>query len=135
VGQVDEDLDIDLGELTLITAGAVIDAAQFRPPVLRLVLVVTATDAETETRQLSPRLGNRLCVVASRFTQSQLAEARHVLDSHATQWQLLTWGRGVDEQRQPFLFATPFRVITELADWADDLPTGLVRFDPVFAPA
>jgi hypothetical protein len=56
------------------------------------------------------------------------------LDRHATQWHLLTWGLGLGERAQAFLFATPFRVIAGLADW-DDLPTGLVRLDPVFAPA
>ncbi len=126
--------DPDLGDLE--SSGALVTLVAFRPSADQIVVVVAATDIDAVTRKLAPQLPNRLCVVESRFTRAQLGNVRNVLTTHWRDWRLEKFAiGGADEQAQPFADAAPFRVTTELAQWADTLPAGLLRLYPLLLPA
>jgi hypothetical protein len=122
-------LHYHIGDLE--SSGAMVTRVIFRPSADQEVLVVAATDIDVVTRQLSPRLPKQLCVVRSRFTREQLDKVGDVLHDHRHDWRLESFGLGsADEHAQPYTTAEPIRVTTEMADWADTLPDGLLRLRP-----
>ncbi|MFC6155879.1 hypothetical protein [Kribbella jiaozuonensis] len=116
-------------------SGPIIHITIFRPSADQEVLVVAATDVDAVIRQLSPKLPGQLCVVPSRFTRAQIDEVYDVLHARWRDWRLETFGTGSDDQAQPYIPATMFRVTADLAEWVDALPEGLVRLEPTLVPA
>jgi len=55
--------------------GAVVAVTVFRPDPGQEVLVVAAADPAAAEAWLRPRLGKRLCVVASKWTTPELGES------------------------------------------------------------
>jgi len=127
------ELDFDLGDLQ--ASGAIVDQVIFRPSPDQEVLVVAAGDVDQVIRRLSPKLPDQLCVVPSRFTRAQIDELYDVLHAHWQAWRLESFGTGADAQAQPFVMVEPFRVTAEMAEWADTLPSGLLRLRPAISPA
>jgi hypothetical protein len=87
------------------------------------------------TRELSAKLPRQLCVVPSRFTRAQLDQVGDVLLARWREWRVESFCTSVDGQAQPYINAEPFRVTAEMAEWADNLPEGLLRLNPALIPA
>ncbi len=128
-----ENLDVDPGDL--LTSGAAVTLAQFRPGPDQLVIVVAAADEEAVEAWLRPQLGPRLCVVRSRWTRAQLDAAYAVLRDKWGDWTADTFGEGTDDDGQAYLETRLFRVLPEMANWAAGLPDDLLRVSPVLTPA
>jgi hypothetical protein len=89
-GHDDKNLHYDPGDL--IDSGAAVAMTTFRPSEDQAVLVIAATDRDAVEARLRPQLGQRLCVVASRWTKAELDGVRAHLDAHHEQWNLLQLG-------------------------------------------
>lgn len=123
----------DLGDLW--DTGAAVSVAIFSPGADRTVVVVAAADQPAVERQLRPQLGERLCVVPSRWTKDQLDGARDVLQEHVREWGLGMFDRGCRADGQASVHVMLFRVLPSMAAWAAGLPAGLLEVEPVLAPA
>jgi hypothetical protein len=128
-----DNLNIDIGDLT--ETGAAVAVTTFRPGPRQLVLVVAANDPEAVEGWLRPQLGQRLCVVASRWTPEELRTVREHVSGHWDQWGL--YGAGVvnDHEGQPQVVARLARLLPEIAQWAAPLPEGILQLNPWLAPA
>ena len=113
--------------------GAATMVAVFRPGPNQAVLVVTAVDIAAVEAQLRPRLRDRLCVVASRWTREQLDEVTGQVRDRAERWGVHGTGRSCDERAQPFVTVELVRVTDEIASWAETQPA-VVEFDPCLTP-
>lgn len=131
-GQRDENLEFDLGDLE--TTGAAVTFALFRPSPDQTVLVVAARDPAAVEAHLRRQMGDRLCVVPSRWTKAQLDDTLNYLHARLKQWGIYEIGQGVDEHAQAFIGAKLVRVTSEIAHWADQRPHGLVTLDPWLTP-
>ncbi len=130
-GQSPDDMIFDLGELEGAEA---IMVSIFRPDPDRAVLVVATTDIAVVEAQLRPQLGDRLCVVASRWTREQLAEMHEHLWARSEPWSVYETGFSCDEQAQAVMSAKLVRVTDEIASWADSQPAGLITLEPCLTP-
>ena len=126
-------LTFDLGDLQ--DTGAAVSVVIFRPGPGQTVLVVAASDPAAVESRLRPQLGSRLCVVRSRWSKDQLQQASAALQQHIHEWTIRSVGHGAAEDGQASVEAQVLRVRPELAEWAADLPEGLLRISPVLAPA
>ncbi|HZC52334.1 MAG TPA: hypothetical protein VE441_07545 [Mycobacterium sp.] len=132
-GVLDRDgMEFDLGDLE--DTGAAVTVVIFRPSADHEVVVVTATDIAAVEARLRPQLGDRLCVVPSRWTRAQLDQAREHLTAMADRWGIYQLGPHCDEQAQATMTATLVRVTDEIADWVVTQPGGLVSLDPRLIP-
>jgi hypothetical protein len=126
------EVDLDLGDLT--GTGAATAVVIFRPSKDHEVLVVAATDSAAVESRLRPHLGQRLCVVPSRWAKRELDEVdKHVSINHE-QWRVYSWGQACDEAGQTHFRIETVRVTREIAEWAVSLPDGLVALDPFLVP-
>lgn len=132
-GQVHENVQFDVGDLE--ATGAAVTLVLFRPSDDRTVLVVAASDRAAVEAQLRPQLGERLCVVPSRWTKTQLDDAFDYIRARLPQWGIYTAGPRVDEHAQASIHAGLVRVTPEIARWANDRPRGLVALEPWLRPA
>jgi len=107
----------------------------FRPGAGQAVLVVAAAAPEAVEARLRPQLGQRLCVVPSRWTKAQLDDVTSQLHQRLGQWNLSTLGRTSAVDGQALISAHLFRVLPEIAAWARPLPPGIVAFKPWLLPA
>lgn len=126
------DLDFDLGDLE--STGAAVTVVIFRPGLDQAVLVVAASDVAAVETRLRPQLGERLCVVPSRWTRAQLDEARRHLMAMQERWRIYMHGPQCDEFAQPTMAVTLVRVTDEIAAWVERQPAGLVSLDPCLKP-
>lgn len=131
-GHARENLDFDSGDL--VTTGAAVTFVLFRPSDDQTVLVVAAGDPAAVEAQLRPQLGDRLCVVASRWTKAQLDDAFGHLRARFKPWQIYKAGPQVDEDAQASIGANLVAVTGEIATWANDHPPGLVSLEPWLTP-
>ena len=106
----------------------------FRPGPNQAVLVVAAVDIAAVEAQLRAQLGDRLCVVASRWTREQLDAVTRYLWERAQQWGVYETGHTCDEQAQTIVNVQLVRVTAEIASWADTQPAGLIVLKPWLAP-
>lgn len=107
----------------------------YRPGPHQTMLLLAAADEVAVERHLRPQLGARLCVIPSRWTKAQLDHATSVLLEHMAEWLLITFGLAADEQGQRAIFTRLVRVLPGMAQWAADVPDGLLKMNPVLAPA
>lgn len=131
-GRYTENLDFDLGDLE--SSGAAVTTVIFRPSENQAVLVVAAADIAAVEAALRPQLPDRLCVVPSRWTRTQLDQAHMHIRAMSEQWGIYESGPHCDEQAQATITAALMRVTDEIADWAAAQPEGLVEFHPCLAP-
>lgn len=106
----------------------------FRPDPERSVLVVAATDIPAVEAQLRPQLGDRLCVVASRWTRRQLDHMHEYLWARSESWGVYETGFSCDEQAQAVMITKLVRVTDEIASWADNQAAGLITLKPCLTP-
>lgn len=114
---------------------SVVTVTVFRPGQDQEVLVVAATDTGAAEAWLRPRFGDRLCVVASRWTTEELEAVRAHLDARHRAWKLVGLGQSTSEDGQACIAARLTLVLPEIASWAASLPTGIVSLDPWLMPA
>jgi hypothetical protein len=132
VGQKDEHINPDLRDL--VASGKAVTVAIFRPSPYQAVYVVAATDAEAVESVLRPQLNSRLCVVASRWSRSYLDEIRAHLLARMQDWTVQRIGEGVDELAQACISAGSMRVMPDMAEWAQDIDTDVLRLEPSLLP-
>lgn len=127
-----DNLDLDLGDLQ--TSGAAVAVTIFRPGPTQAVLVVAAADVDAVAAILRPQLPDRLCVVASRWTRSQLDEVRGYFVGNLREWGVELVSDQVDHRAQPSIRVDLLRVTPALAEWAAALPDGLLELAPYLTP-
>jgi len=119
----------------LLNTGAAVTVVTFRPSIDQTVVVVAATDTKAVEAHLRPQLGNRLCVVSSRWTRAQLDQIRRHFTDRWDELGVETVGEHADEYAQPSIEVQLLRVTDELADWADTLPDAILKMTPSLVPA
>jgi hypothetical protein len=122
----------DLGDLR--ETGAAVGARVFRPGPDQAVLVVAAADPDAVEARLRPQLGERLCVVTSRWTAAELEAVRGHLAARHAAWHLLRLGSKTSDEGQGCINASPSRVLPEIASWGSSLPAGILSLDPWLRP-
>jgi hypothetical protein len=82
--------------------------------------VVAAADPDAVRARLRPQLGDRLCVVASRWTTTELGAVRGHLHARRRAWNLLRLGQSAGEDGQACIGASLTRMLPEPTDedWA-----------------
>jgi hypothetical protein len=123
-----KNLHFDLGDLN--DMAAVVAVTVFRPGQDQEVLVVAAADVDAVETRLRPRLGRRLCVVASRWTTAELDVVRGHLHAHHREWNLLQLAQTSTEDGQACINVKLTWVVLEIASWVSSLPSGMVSLDP-----
>lgn len=106
----------------------------FRPAPDRVVVVVAASDVAAVEARWRPELGERLCVVESRWSRRDLDAAHEHLGAVHRAWGLYGWGRSTDARGQAVVTVDLLRVTDEIAAWAEALPAGMVALDPCLRP-
>jgi hypothetical protein len=69
---------------------------------------------------------------SSRFHDRQ--DVRAHVERRYDPWRIHTIGESVTEDGQPFLTVTLVRVTTDVADWANTVPNGLLEQTPSLLP-
>ena len=118
----------------LLDTGAAVAVTVFRPGPDQEVLVVAATDPDTVEARLRPQLGQRFCIVASRWTTEELDAVRAHLHARQRAWNLFQLGQSTGEDGQARIVAKLTRVLPEIAVWATSLPAGIMSLDPWLRP-
>ena len=126
-------LDFNLGDLR--DSGAAVTVVKFRPGAGQAVLVVAAADAAAVEARLRPQLGQRLCVVPSRWTKHDIDEVRGQLRRHWEDWNIYLSAVAVSEDAQAFVTASLAQMLPEIAAWAATLPAGILTLKPWLVPA
>lgn len=127
-GEIDHDSDLWEG------ADEIIAVTMFRPSSRRVVAVIASDDPALTRSRLGARLGNRLCVVPSRWTRAQVAEVRAQLHAHFDDWALFESGESASSDGQLEISIQVVRVLPALADFAAGVPEGLLVVDPWLVP-
>jgi hypothetical protein len=126
-------LDFDLGDLS--DSGAAVTVVMFRPGAGRAVLVVAAADPEAVEARLRPQLGQRLCVVPSRWARHDIDAVRGHLRRHWEDWNIYQSAVAASEDAQALVTASLAQVLPEIAAWAATLPAGILTLKPWLVPA
>jgi len=129
-GGVDENIDVEED----LHGPEVVTVTMFRPSARQVVAVIASDDPELTRRRLAPVLGDRLCVIESRWPGEQLREIRAELDANHQEWTFYLWGEGADETGQLRFSVDLVRVVRSFAEFAAKLPDGLLLIDPWLAP-
>jgi hypothetical protein len=115
--------------------GGVVTVTVFRPGPDQEVLVVAAADPNAAEIWLRPQFGERLCVVATKWTTAELDAVRAHLHARHRAWNLLQLSQSTGEDGQACMAAKLRRVSSEIGLWAASLPAGIVSLDPWLRPA
>ena len=126
-------LDFDLGDLS--DSGAAVMVVIFRPGTGQAVLVVAAADPATVEARLRPQLGERLCVVPSRWTKHDIDAVSGHLHRHWEDWNIYQSAVAASEDGQAFVTASLTQMLPEIAAWAATLPAGILTLKPWLVPA
>jgi hypothetical protein len=127
-------LHFDLGDLC--DSGAAVMVVKFRPGAGQAVLIVAAAGPEAVEARLRPQLGQRLCVVPSRWTKHEIEAVRGHLRRHREEdWNIYQSGVTAPEDAQAFVTASLTRMLPEVAAWAATLPAGVLNLKPWLVPA
>ena len=71
----------------------VVGKTVYHPRPDSVVLVITTTDVQAVEYELRPILGERLCIVPSRWDRQQLLAVRQHLSAHWREWAVYTSAR------------------------------------------
>lgn len=138
VGAADENLDVTaMDDYAHAHPEVVVTSALLRPSTTQAVAyVLTTTDAAPVAAALGPAYGTSLCVVRSRFTQTQISHADDAftaLMQHGPVYVVGAGGLGPDAQ--PIVDVELTAVTPKIAALADRQPSGLVKLEPWLAPS
>jgi len=126
-------LRFDMNDLP--DTGGVVTVTVFRPSPYQEVLMVSAADPDAAEIWLRPQFGERLCVVATKWTMAELDAVRAHLHARHRAWNLLQLGQSTGEDGRACIAAKLTRVSPEISLWAASLPAGIVSLDPWLRPA
>jgi hypothetical protein len=129
-GGADENIDVEQD----LHGPEVITVTMFRPSARQVVAVIASDDPELTRRRLAPVLGDRLCVIESRWPGERLRHIRAELDARHREWLFYTWGEGADDFGQLQFTIELVRVVPSFAEFAGGLPDGLLLVDPWLSP-
>jgi hypothetical protein len=132
-GRDNDNLEVDLGDLE--ETGAAVTVVTFRPGADQAVMVVAAADPAAVEARLRPQLGQRLCVVPSRWTKRDLDRVHGHLLGRWADWTIYSLVVAIDEHAQAQVTANLARVLPDTATWAATLPPGILRLNPCLVPA
>lgn len=132
-GRAVDNLDFDVGDL--MESGAAVTLVTYRPSPDQAVLVVAANDVAAVEHHLRPQLHDRLCIVPSRWSRADIDGVSHQLREAWDRWRLFGVGETADENAQACVVAQLTRVTSEIADWAESQPNGLLVLRPWLSPA
>lgn len=118
----------------LLASGAAVGATVFHPAPGTQVVVVASADGPAVSDLLAPLLGDRLCVVPSRYRRDQVEATRAEIGRHFRAWQLSSCGETSDDEGQVRVTVEVARVLPELVDRARHWPSGLVEVIAWLAP-
>lgn len=110
----------------------VVNVTIFRPGPDRAVAVIASSDPEATRRRLGPSLGDRLCVVASRWTRTQVDKVRDELGRG--DWPVYSHGETSDEAGQLVVSVEIQQVTEPFAAFAARTPDGLLDVQPWLRP-
>lgn len=130
-----EDVDVPPAYERLQSSGAAVHATVFRPAAHSAVLVVAAADPVAVTDELVPLLGDRVCVISSRYTRVEVDTVRQEIMGGFAGWQAYASGTTSDAQGQPHLTLDVVRVLPDLVHRARQWPPGLVAVNAWLAPS
>lgn len=104
----------------------------FRPEPDRPVAVIASSDPELTRGRLAPALGDRLCVVSSRWGRAEVDAVRDRLSRG--DWPVYSHGETSDEAGQLIVSVRIQRVDDSFADFAGELPDGLLAVHAWLTP-
>lgn len=128
-----DNLEFDIGDLR--ETGAAVAVTTFRPGRRQAVLVVAAADADAVEAGLRPHLGDRLCIVPSRWTRAELRAVHDQLSGSWDDWRLYGLAEINTGDGQARITANLTRVLPAIAAWAAPLPQDILTLRPWLAPA
>jgi hypothetical protein len=99
-----------------------------------VVVVVTTLDPSRIEELLRPHYVASLCVAPAGWTRAQFAEFADCLGEHRRSWELFDIVGSRDALNQPVMRASIIRVPRPMADWAADLPQGILVLHPWLVP-
>lgn len=129
------ELELPAAHESLELAGAIVATTIFRPVGRGPVLVVAATQPLRVADELVPLLGDRVCIISSRYTAQAVETVRRQINRSFTAWQAYLSGTTSDDGGQVLLTLELVRVVPVVVDQALIWPYGLVAVQPWLAPA
>ena len=104
-------------------------------PTSRQVVAVIASDDPAQTRlRLGSALGDSLCIIKSKWPGDQVRRVRAALDANHEAWLLYNLGATTSDDGQRQFSAKVVRVTPGLADFATEVPDGLLAVEPWLEP-
>lgn len=105
----------------------VVGVMMARPSPTQVVLVVVSTEPDRTRQQLGSRSASRSCVVASRWTRTQVQGVQSQLEARRGGWQIYQTGQTHGEDCQIRFEVEAVQVVPEFAAWASTVPDGLLQ--------
>ncbi len=112
----------------------IVSVATFRPSDNQAVLVVASGNPDVTRERLSPVLGERLCVIASRWALDQIEEIQRRLRGTDSDWTYLEGGQTTGPDGQILITAHVVRVVVQLVAYAATVPDGLLQVSAWLTP-
>jgi hypothetical protein len=130
VDELDANLDIDED----LQGPEIVAVTMFRPTSRQVVAVVASEDPDLSRRRFGSALGGGLCVVQSKWSGDEVRAVRAALDANHDAWLLYRWGASASEDGQRQLAVKVLRVTSGFAEFAADVPDGLLAVEPWLKP-
>jgi hypothetical protein len=131
VGEADTNLEIAED----LVGAEVVAVTMFRPSSRQIVAVMASDDPALTRRRLGGALGDRLCVVQSKWSGDQVRNVRGALDTNHDAWLLYSCGATASADGQRQLTVKVVHVTSGFAEFAATVPEGLLIVEPWLTPA
>jgi hypothetical protein len=113
---------------------ALVAVSLFRPSARQVVVVIATTEPDRLERELRPRFGQRLCIVASPWTTAQVDAVTDALRTNMGAWRLYRTGPVVTAAGQAQASADAVLVTEQFAAWAAEIPDDLLEVNAWLTP-
>lgn len=126
--------DENISHLVDLESDEVVTVTTFRPSDEQAVLVIASTMPEVTRERLAESVGERLCVIQSRWTRAEVDEIQQRLRTESD-WTYFMGGAAAGEDGQLQITAHVVRVVDSLANFAATVPDGLLQVSAWLTPA